>query len=71
MFVTSEARSMIDDRDLIGMEKQAAIDLCKSQNVKVRVVAEDGEHFMGTCDYWPERRNLSITNGKVDHVGRG
>ena len=61
----------VDDQVLVGMEKQAAIDLCKDQGVKVRVVAEDGEHFAVTCDYWPERRNLSIQNGKVISVKRG
>lgn len=70
MFVTSEARTMIDE-EVIGMEKQAAIDLIKSRGLKVRVRSEDGEAFMGTCDYRPERINLHITDGKVTSTTRG
>lgn len=61
----------MEDNDLIGMEKQAAIDLCVKENVSVRVTAEDGEHFVVTMDYWPNRRNLIINNGKVTEVRRG
>ena len=70
MFVTSEARTMIDE-EVIGMEKQAAIDLIKGQGLKARVRSEDGESFMGTCDYRMDRINLHITEGKVTSVSRG
>ena len=59
------------EQDVIGMEKQAAIDLIKSNGFKVRVRSEDGESFMGTCDWVPTRFNLSIENGKVVSVSKG
>lgn len=59
------------EEEVIGMEKQAAIDLCKSKGVKVRVRSEDGQAFMGTCDYRMDRINLHITDGKVTSATRG
>jgi hypothetical protein len=61
----------MDDDKLIGMEKQAAIDLCLAEGLKARVVAEDGATFMRTCDYLSNRRNLSVKNGKIISVSRG
>ena len=34
-------------------------------DVPVRVVSKDGESFMLTCDYNPDRINLKIKNGKI------
>lgn len=59
------------DEDVIGMEKQAAIDFCKTQGVKVRVRSEDGKSFIGTADYRMDRINLHIENGKVVKANRG
>ena len=59
------------ETEVIGMEKQAAIDLIKSKGLKVRVRSEDGEAFVGTCDWRPERFNLNIENGKVVSVSKG
>jgi len=59
------------EQEVIGMEKQAAIDLIKSQGLKVRVRSEDGQAFVGTCDYRLDRINLSIENGKVIKASKG
>lgn len=59
------------EEELIGMEKQAALDLCASKGVKCRVESEDGQSFMVTMDYRMDRINLHITAGKVTSVTRG
>lgn len=59
------------DQEVIGMEKQAAIDLIKGQGLKCRVRSEDGESFIGTCDYRMDRINLHIEDGKVVKANRG
>lgn len=59
------------EQDVIGMEKQAAIDLIKSKGLKARVRSEDGEAFMGTCDYRMDRINLHIVDGKVVSATKG
>ena len=59
------------EQDVIGMEKEAAIDLCKNQGVKVRVRSEDGQSFMGTADYRMDRINIHIQDGKVVKATRG
>lgn len=56
---------------LIGMEKQAAIDLLDQQGIDWRILNEEGESFAGTCDWKPFRRTLSIENGKVVSVKLG
>jgi hypothetical protein len=61
----------ISSNELIGMEKQAALDLCEQEGVRVRVENEDGEPFMLTMDYIPTRLNLTIQNGKVVRVRHG
>lgn len=59
------------EQEVIGMEKQAAIDLIKGQGLKVRIKSEDGVPFVGTCDYRTDRLNLHITDGKVTSVSKG
>lgn len=72
MFVTSNEELMsISSDELIGMEKQAALDLCSQEGVRVRVENEEGEPFMLTMDYRPTRLNLTIKNGKVVSVRHG
>jgi hypothetical protein len=56
---------------LIGMEKQAALDLCKTEGVSARVEAEDDQRFMLTQDIRMGRLNLTILEGKVTSVRFG
>lgn len=59
------------EQEVIGMEKQAAIDLIKSQGLKARVRSEDGQSFVGTMDYRLDRINLHIQDGKVVKASKG
>jgi hypothetical protein len=33
---------------------------------QIRVTAEDGEQHMCTCDYWANRINVGVKDGKID-----
>lgn len=59
------------EQDVIGMEKQAAIDLIHSKGMVSRVRSEDGKSFMGTCDARRDRVNLHVVNGKVEKASIG
>lgn len=61
----------VTDTQLVGMEKQAALDLCKTEGIPVRVEREDGQQFMLTMDYRMDRVNLSVNGGKVTGTRRG
>lgn len=59
------------EQEVIGMEKQAAIDLIKARGLKSRIRSEDGKSFIGTCDYRLDRINLHIQDGKVIKASKG
>lgn len=61
----------MNDEELVGMEKQAAINLLEKEGIEWRILSEEGELFFGTSDWKPFRRTLSIENGKVISVKRG
>ena len=56
---------------LVGLEEEDATKQLKDAGWKVRVVARDGEIFMRTMDYWEDRANLSINNGKITKISIG
>lgn len=59
------------EEQLIGMEKQAAINLIHSKGMTVRIVEEDGVTNNLTSDYVPGRFNIVISSGKVISVSKG
>ena len=59
------------DSTVIGMEKQAALDLITGSGLRARIETEDGEHFILTMDLDNNRLNLTVTDGKVTSVRRG
>jgi hypothetical protein len=56
---------------VIGMTESAAIDLIRSTGRAVRVERRDGEEFMLTQDYEPDRLNLTIVSNSVTGVRLG
>ncbi|MEM7326528.1 MAG: hypothetical protein AAF531_25810 [Actinomycetota bacterium] len=56
---------------VIGMTEAAAIDLIRSTGRAVRVESRDGEPFMLTQDFDPERLNLTVVNNTVTGVRTG
>lgn len=55
---------------VIGMEKQAAIDFLQAKGIVVRIAMEDGvdSHLQG---YSPGRINLTLEAGKVTAASEG
>ncbi len=53
------------EQEVIGMEKQAAIDLIESKGLQSLILAEDGKNFMSTPGFKKNRINLYIHLGKV------
>lgn len=56
---------------LIGLAKDAAIDLAKKAGFKTRVAKEDGVENMLTMDYVDTRVNLTVKSGTVEDVKIG
>jgi hypothetical protein len=53
------------ESDYVGLSKSAAIAKAKDQGRPSRIGREDGEMFLGTLDYNPERVTFEIDDGKV------
>ncbi len=62
---------VIKDAKLVGMNKQAVIELLRDKAIIFRITKEDNVSFMGTADLQLERLNLEIKNGKVVKITRG
>ncbi len=58
------------EQQIIGMEKQAAIDLIHSRGMTVRIAEEDGVSNNLVGDYNPSRFDLIIKDGKVESVSK-
>ena len=58
-------------KEVIGMDKQAAIDLIKSRGYSYRIRVENGQSFASTTDLKPNRVNLYIEDGKVVKANLG
>ncbi|WP_041742146.1 hypothetical protein [Collimonas fungivorans] len=59
----------LEDSALIGKTESEATGLLAG--CRWRIGERDGEQFMGTMDYWEDRRTLGIAKGKVTWVKRG
>ena len=53
---------------LIGMDMEEAISLLTESETSFRILSVDGEKFMVTQDFQPDRFNLIIMSGKVDDI---
>ncbi len=60
-----------DAISVLGMSEAEAIKVVEAAGVTYRVMARDGESFVGTCDWKPNRLNLRIAAGKVVSVDFG
>lgn len=68
---TGATMTEFDADTLIGLSKDAAMGKLTALRKTYRVVKEDGEAFIITCDYRPDRVNLTIVSGKVSQVDFG
>ena len=51
--------------EIIGKTKAEAVIIIKAAGFTCRVTKEDGDHYMGTCDFNPNRLDLEIQDGLV------
>ena len=56
---------------LIGLAKDAAIDLAKKAGFKTRIAKEDSVEYALTMDYVDTRVNLTVKSGTVEDVKIG
>lgn len=56
---------------LIGMSKDDAFTCCNDNNYSYRIVREDTNDYIVTCDLNLSRINISIDNGIVTNVNIG
>ncbi len=55
--------------DLIGLTVEQAEPIAAEHGITViRVMAEDGEHFFGTCDFRMDRLDVEITDGVISGI---
>lgn len=54
--------------DIIGKTEEEAEVVLKRQGKRLRVTQRDGEPYMVTCDYWPNRINVAVESGKIIQV---
>jgi len=56
--------------NIVGLRFEQAKQLAESQGFVLRVMREDGEHYIGTCDYRTNRLNIAIDDGAVTDLLR-
>jgi hypothetical protein len=56
---------------LIGLQKPKVETLLKRLGRSYRVVCEDGEYYIVTRDYCPDRVNLTVTGGLITEAHFG
>lgn len=52
-------------RNIVSVKEDIAISYIERNGLTHRIARRDGQSFMGTHDYNPDRVNLSIENGRV------
>ena len=55
----------------IGLTIHEAKVRLATEDKSYRVMHEDGQSFVGTCDYQPDRVNFSVENGIVTEASIG
>lgn len=53
---------------LPGMELDSAVTVAAAFGYRIRATSIDGNGTIGTCDLRNDRINVSVVNGKVEHV---
>jgi hypothetical protein len=57
--------NLLNDQYILGKNQQDVVDMLKAMQKSYRIASKEGEHYMLTTDYKPERINLHIKEGKV------
>lgn len=54
--------------ELIGKTEIEAESYLNQQRKKMRVIERDGESSIFTMDYWPDRVNVVVKQGKISKI---
>jgi hypothetical protein len=60
-----------DANSLVGKKLNVVQPALEAANIKFRVIEKDGEPFVMTMDYLPERLNFKIKDGVITEVSKG
>lgn len=56
---------MFDPNTIVGLPVANAAEIAKEGGYRIRVMCENGEHLIGTCDYDTSRINVSTQDGII------
>lgn len=59
---------MFNPLEIIGKTIAEANAICEGNGYTMRVMEEDGEALMGTCDLRSNRVNVAVVNGNVTRL---
>lgn len=59
---------MVKPNDLINMPVDTARSICTENGLTLRVVEEDGEPYIVTCDYRTDRINVAVKDKTVSET---
>ena len=54
--------------DIIGKELSEAQNHLEKHGKIMRVIEQDSKPFLGTTDYWANRVNVKVSDGKVSAI---
>jgi len=54
--------------EIIGKSVTEAKNFLQEQGKQLRVIEKDGESYVFTCDYWENRINVRVAEGRVSEV---
>ena len=63
--MVEERNNMTTTLNVVGKTKAEAIQILNDAGVAFRIMQDEEQSFVGTCDWRPERLNLTIKDGLV------
>lgn len=63
--MVEERNNMTTTLNVVGKTKAEAIQILNDAGVSFRIMQDEEQSFAGTCDWRPERLNLTIKDGLV------
>ena len=57
--------------EVLGWHFDTAIMFLKEHKIDFRITSKDEKNYIVTCDFVPERANLTIVNGIIENINYG
>jgi hypothetical protein len=58
----------MNTQEIIGLPQNVTEGKLMESGYHLRIMEQDGQYLIGTCDYWPNRINVAIEKGVVKKV---